>query len=205
MEHLQQELDKLVGMAGPKEHLQRQLALARFVRLGGSPKLLETCLNLVLVGNPGTGKSTFGRLFCKLLRAHGVLKRDVFIERNALELKGEYCGQTAPKIKEMFEMAVGGCLFLDEAYALASGDHFSDEAIRMLLTEVENHRTEVLVVLAGYEDKMEGLMRADPGLARRFPTRLKLQDYAPAELAEIARKVAAERFETPFEEGLADK
>merc|ERR1712196_530439 len=74
----------------------------------------------------------------------------------------------------------------------------------MLLTELENHRTEVLVVLAGYEDKMEKLMQSDPGLARRFPTRLKLQDYAPAELAEIAQKVAAERFGVQFEEGLAD-
>merc|ERR1719160_527236 len=165
-------------MAGPKEHVRKQLALVEFVRQGGSPQLLESCRHVVLVGNPGTGKSTFARLMCKLLRAHGVLKSDVFIERNALELKGEYCGQTAPKIRELFEMANGGCLFLDEAYALASGDKFSGEAIRMLLTEVENHRTEVLVVLAGYEDKMEELINADPGLARRFPMVLSLKDYA---------------------------
>merc|ERR1712217_1022026 len=105
-------------------------------------------MNLVIVGNPGTGKTTFARLLFRFLRAHGVLKKDVFIERNALELKGQYCGQTAPKISEMFKMASGGCLFLDEAYALADGDHFSNEAIRMLLTEVENHRTDVMVVLA---------------------------------------------------------
>merc|ERR1719158_965679 len=201
MEHLQQELDKLVGMAGPKEHLQRQLALARFVRLGGSPKLLETCLNLVLVGNPGTGKTTFARLLSRFLRAHGVLKRDVFIERNALELKGEYCGQTAPKIRELFEMAVGGCLFLDEAYALASGDKFSNEAIRMLLTEVENHRKDVLVVLAGYEGKMAELLRADPGLSRRFPRVLWLRDYTAEEIAAIARQTA-EGAGVPFEAGV---
>merc|ERR1711977_762202 len=116
-------------------------------------------------------------------------------ERNALELKGQYCGQTAPKIREMFQMAMGGCLFLDEAYALANGDQFSNEAIRMLLTEVENHRSEVLVVLAGYEDKMQELMRADPGLARRFPTTLTLRDYTPSELSAIAAKVANERFD----------
>merc|ERR1712110_191495 len=132
--------------------------------------------NLVITGNPGTGKTTYARLLAKLLRAHGVLKKDVFVERNALELKGEFCGQTAPKIREIFEMSIGGCLFLDEAYALANGDKFSMEAIRMLLTEVENHRTEVLVVLAGYEDKMDELMRSDPGLARRFPTTLALPD-----------------------------
>merc|ERR1711998_341004 len=92
--------------------------------------------------------------------------------------------------------------FLDEAYALANGDQFSNEAIRMLLTEIENHRTQVLVVLAGYEDKMQDLLCADPGLARRFPTTLALQDYSPRELAEIASKVAKERFDIPFEDGL---
>merc|ERR1712072_1436974 len=136
------------------------------------------------------------RLMFRTLRAHGVLTKDVFIERNALELKGQYCGQTAPKIKEMFQMAMGGCLFLDEAYALANGDKFSNEAIRMLLTEVENHRTEVLVILAGYEEKMKELMRADPGLARRFPTSLALVDYSPSERRRAAtrrRVVAATR------------
>jgi len=98
-------------------------------------------------------------------------------------------------------MAIGGCLFLDEAYALANGDKFSNEAIRMLLTEVENHRTEVLVVLAGYQDKMAELMKADPGLARRFPHTLNLPDYTATEIAQIAARVAEERFEVPFEDG----
>merc|ERR1739848_976750 len=175
-----------------------------FVNAGGNPKLLETCMNVVLTGNPGTGKTTFARLMFRVLRAHGVLKKDVFIERNALELKGQYCGQTAPRIREIFRIALGGCLFLDEAYALANGDKFSNEAIRMLLTEVENHRTEVLVILAGYDDKMKDLMRADPGLARRFPTTLSLKDYAPFELAKIAAKVASERFAVPFSNGLEE-
>merc|ERR1712137_1274184 len=146
----------------------------------------------------GTGKTTFARLLFRFLRVHGVLKKDVFIERNALELKGEYCGQTAPKIREIFDMALGGCLFLDEAYALANGDKFSNEAIRMLLTEVENHRTEVLVILAGYDDKMKELMRADPGLARRFPNKLLLPDYNAKDLASIARLTAEDRFSVKF-------
>lgn len=203
-ERLRRELDGLIGMSGPKEHLRRIEKRAEFVRRGGSPKLLETCLNVVLTGNPGTGKTTFARLLFRFLRAHGVLKRDVFTERNALELKGEYCGQTAPKIREVFGMARGGCLFLDEAYALANGDKFSNEAIRMLLTEVENHRTEVLVVLAGYEDKMVQLMNSDPGLARRFPHSISLPDYTASELAAIASVTAAERFGVPFEEDLED-
>merc|ERR1719420_2097952 len=201
---INREVDGLIGMQEQKDYLNKLQKRVEFVRNGGSPKLLEMCMNVVLTGNPGTGKTTFARLMFKTLLAHGVLKKDVFIERNALELKGKYCGHTAPKIKEIFQMAVGGCLFLDEAYALASGDHFSDEAIRMLLTEVENHRTEVLVVLAGYRDKMQELLCADPGLARRFPTTLNLQDYSAGELAEIASKVAKERFDIPFEDGLAD-
>jgi len=201
---LQRELEDLVGMREPKEYLRRLQKRAQFVRLGGSPKLLETCLNVVVTGNPGTGKTTFARLLFRFLRAHGVLKKDVFIERNALELKGEYCGQTAPKIREIFDMALGGCLFLDEAYALANGDKFSNEAIRMLLTEVENHRTEVLVVLAGYHDKMNELIDSDPGLARRFPHTVELPDYTAEELAAIAAHSAKHRFGTPFEEGVQE-
>merc|ERR1711904_560339 len=198
---LNREVDGLMGMLEQKAYLNRLQKRVEFVRSGGSPKLLDTCLNVVLTGNPGTGKTTFARLMFRTLRAHGVLKKDVFIERNALELKGEYCGQTAPKIRELFDTALGGCIFLDEAYALANGDKFSNEAIRMLLTEVENHRTEVLVILAGYDDKMKELMRADPGLARRFPTKLALKDYDASELAEIASKIARGRFAVPFSDG----
>jgi len=101
-------------------------------------------------------------------------------------------------------MARGGCLFLDEAYALANGDKFSDEAIRMLLTEVENNRTDILVILAGYDDKMRGLMKADPGLSRRFPNKLVLSDYNAKDLASIARLTAEDRFNVKFEPGLED-
>merc|ERR1719379_618466 len=126
---INREVDGLIGMQEQKDYLYKLQKRVEFVRSGGSPKLLETCLNVVLTGNPGTGKTTFARLLFRSLRAHGVLKKDVFIERNALELKGEYCGQTAPKIKEIFDMALGGCLFLDEAYSLANGDKFSNEAL----------------------------------------------------------------------------
>jgi hypothetical protein len=84
---------------------------------------------------------------------------------NALDLKGQYVGHTAPRVISKIKSAMGGCLFLDEAYALAGKDEFSQEAVRTLLTEVENNRTSVLIILAGYRDKMQTFMRADPGFA----------------------------------------
>lgn len=137
------------------------------------------------------------------LHAYGILPKNAFVERNGLEMKGKYVGHTAPTVKEAIAEAMGGCLFLDEAYALAdSQDGFSGEAVRTLLTEVENNRTALMVVLAGYADKMENLMRADPGLPRRFPNDIHLDDYTAAELAQIAKKVAEEKFALVWEDGL---
>merc|ERR1711937_75296 len=122
MAAINREVDGLIGMQEQKDYLYKLQKRVEFVRSGGSPKLLETCMNVVLTGNPGTGKTTFARLMFRTLYAHGVLKKDVFIEKNALELKGQYTGQTAPKIAETIKTALGGCLFLDEAYALANTD-----------------------------------------------------------------------------------
>ena len=164
-------------------------------------------LLLTLAGNPGTGKTTLARLIFRYLHAYGVLPKDTFVERNGLEMKGKYVGHTAPTVKEAVAEAMGGCLFLDEAYALADGggDGFSGEAVRTLLTEVENNRTGLMVVLAGYKDKMENLMRADPGLPRRFPTEIHLDDYTCAEIAAIGKKVAKERFSMEWEAGLEER
>jgi transcriptional regulator with AAA-type ATPase domain len=204
------EVRALVGMDGLKAFLGRLRAKVELVERGADPRLLQGCLNVVLTGNPGAGKTTAARLLFRALRALGLLKRDVFVERNALELKGTHVGWTCPQVKEMVQAALGGCLFLDEAYALsggglageARGDSFSDEALRTLLTETESHRTSLCVVLAGYRDAMDGLMRADPGLVRRFPTSIHLDDYAPAELAAIAAQTAASRFGLRLADGL---
>ena len=115
---VQAEVDELVGMAPLKRFLQELRAKVEYVERGGDPRLLEGCLNIVLTGNPGAGKTTAARLLFRALRGYGLLRKEVFVERNALELKGTHIGWTCPQVKEMVQGALGGCLFLDEAYAL---------------------------------------------------------------------------------------
>ena len=205
-----QEVDAMIGMENIKGYFRSIEQSVRYVEQGGNFELLKTSLNMVITGNPGTGKTTVARMVARYLHAFGILPRDRFVEKNGLDLKGKYLGHTSHTVKEAIADAMGGCLFLDEAYALVDGggDGFSSEAVRTLLTEVENNRTNLLVVLAGYEDKMltnhDSLMKTDPGLPRRFATTLHLEDYSPAELALIAEKAATERFELRFDDGLLE-
>ena len=130
----------------------------------------------------------------------------VFVECNGVDLKGEYVGQTLPKVQGLFKEAMGGCLFIDEAYSLAAGeggdDGFAKEAVNTLLTETENNATGIFVVLAGYKSKMKKLMMADPGLPRRFPYSVHLSDCTPAEVAQIAvRSLTTRPVPVPMEDG----
>eukprot|EP01044_Picomonas_judraskeda_P020502 COSAG03_NODE_4579_length_1504_cov_1.740214_2_plen_398_part_01 len=189
-----------------KRFFEEMKGKVAYVEKGGDIKLLQTSLNMRITGSPGTGKTSLARLLFRYLHAYGVLPKNVFIEKNGLEMKGKFVGHTAPTVKEAIAEAMGGCLFLDEAYALAdSEDGFSGEAVRTLLTEVENNRTSLMVVLAGYKDKMSKLMRADPGMPRRFPNEIHLEDYSAAQLAAIAHGVATSKFALPWEDGLEEQ
>jgi Holliday junction resolvasome RuvABC ATP-dependent DNA helicase subunit len=157
--------------------------------------------NVVVTGTPGTGKTSFARLLHKFCFAYGALKKDILVECSGLELKGQYVGQSGPKVQQMFEAAKGGSLFIDEAYALAGigeagnkgNDSFSVEAVRTMLTELENHRSSVVCVLAGYKDKMGRLLRADSGLQSRFPYRVEISDYSASQLAQITQRYAEKK------------
>ena len=165
---VQADIQGLIGMENVKGFFQKMRETAEYVELSGNMSALRGCLNLILTGNPGVGKTTVARLAAKYLHAYGILPKDHFKEINGLQLKGQYVGQTSHRVREIVLDALGGCLFIDEAYALMDrgGDSFSGEVVRTLLTEVENHRTDLLVILAGYEDKMEVLLDSDPGLRR---------------------------------------
>eukprot|EP00493_Phyllostaurus_siculus_P027698 UN28046 len=131
-----QEIEALPGMSGAKAFLHDIIKRVEYVKAGGNSAVLESCMNLVLTGNPGAGKTTLARLLFRMLRAQGVLKRDAFVEMNALQLKGKYIGHTAPQVIKAFRSALGGAIFLDEAYALCSAkggkNSFGDEAVRTL-------------------------------------------------------------------------
>nr|WP_290932776.1 AAA family ATPase [Haliscomenobacter sp.] len=148
-------------------------------------------LHTVLIGNPGTGKTTVARILTKIYKALGMLERGHMVETDRQGLVAGFVGQTAIKTNEKIEEALGGVLFIDEAYSLtaktggAHGD-FGDEAIQTLLKRMEHMRGQVFVFVAGYTDNMETFLKANPGLNSRFDKMLRFEDYMPDELLQIA-------------------
>ncbi len=204
LEEAMNELHELIGMQSVKDQIDELVHLVRYYRETNRNALNKFHLHTVLVGNPGTGKTTVARILTKIYKALGVLERGHIVETDRQGLVAGYVGQTATKTAEKIEEAMGGVLFIDEAYALSQGhgNDFGNEAIQTLLKRMEDNRGEFYVFAAGYPENMDAFLKANPGLRSRFDKVLKFEDYSPEELLEIALMMFKEDNVKPDAEAL---
>jgi len=194
VEAAMQQLDEVIGMAGVKDHvrmLRAQLQLNKERKEAGLQCAGGDSLHMIFTGNPGTGKTSVARIVAELLRAMGILDRGHLVETDRSGLVAGYSGQTALKTKGVVESALGGVLFVDEAYALVNTDKdaFGKEALDTLIKMVEDHRDNLVVILAGYSGDMKEMVAQNPGVRSRFPTQIDFEDYSAHELYDIAEQM----------------
>lgn len=197
LDELLAELDSLIGLNQVKKLIKEYRAFVeiqkrrRHVGLKAEPLVMH----MIFKGNPGTGKTTVARILAKLFKEIGVLEKGHLVETERADLVGEYIGHTAQKTRKVIQKALGGVLFIDEAYALARGGErdFGKETIDTLVKALEDHKDSLVVVLAGYRNEMEEFMETNPGLRSRFPLQLDFEDYTMEELVAIGEKLAIDK------------
>ena len=187
------ELDELIGLEPVKQQVRAIAAQLRVAKLRDTHGLTSQppTRHFVFTGPPGTGKTTVARILGRIFAALGLLVRPEVVEAHRADLVGEHLGSTAIKTNKLIDSAMGGVLFVDEAYSLNNvgydgGDAFGTEAVQSLLKRAEDDRDRLVIVLAGYTDDMDRFLRSNPGLASRFSTRVTFPSYSPADLVQIS-------------------
>jgi len=197
LESLLAELRSHIGLGSVKkavEELANSIRIDRDRQAQGL-RVADRSLHMVFYGNPGTGKTTVARLVAQIYKELGVLNKGHLVCTDRAGLVANYVGQTASQVTSVVHEALGGVLFIDEAYSLAPPDSrndFGQEAIQQLLLLMENHRNELVVIVAGYPDEMARFLDANPGLNSRFTGKLHFEDYSPGELVQIFEKLCGE-------------
>lgn len=197
VESVLNELNELIGLESVKVLINEIIAYSEVQRWRNAEGLRTDPLvmHMVFKGNPGTGKTTVARLLGRLYKAMGILEKGHLIEIERADLVGEYIGHTAIKVKEQVKNAIGGILFIDEAYSLARGGEkdFGKEAIDALVKGMEDHKDNLILILAGYNEEMEDFIRTNPGLRSRFPINIIFEDYTIEQLVLIAELMVEKR------------
>ena len=201
LEEVLDELEAMIGLDAVKREVQRTIHRVqdrqRRMECGECIEEDKFFLHTMLLGAPGTGKTTVARLLGRIYGALGLLRKgDLFVEVTRSDFVGQYQGTTAIKTHELIESAVGGVLFLDEAYSLfnGNGDNFGQEAVTEFLKYAWDYRDRMMIILAGYEDEMEQLMNANSGMARRFPNKIYFEDYSKDQLYDIFKMKVKNRY-----------
>lgn len=185
------ELDSLIGLQKVKDHVNTIVNEVKFNQMIEQQGKITTTSNyhMIFTGSPGTGKTTVAKLLAKIFDQLGIISKGHLIETERSEMIGSHIGHTEKNTKRIVEQAIGGVLFVDEAYQLMpkdkSSNDFGIQAIETLITELENNRGKFIAIFAGYEDDMERFLTSNEGLQSRIPYKIHFDDYSPKEIAEI--------------------